>query len=247
MKVLVLGNSDTSGLFSGGKTWTAIVQERLAERLGLPVELRETRFSVLGDTAAAYAENKVREFDPDLVIFPVGTFPFTIGFVWKRVERLFGKRAGRWYKRIEDSFDAKTRAKGSFRDRLNRTARTAVRRTIGVQPLATQEETTEGFRRVVSALARVEDTQVVLVSYGQRGQHHYVPGGVERRQKFVSDVAAAANEHHFLFLDGSAAYEGIPREVATTTPDGFHQNQYGHDLLGAFVASQAVHALKARA
>ena len=246
MKVLVLGNSDTAGLFSGGKTWTAIARDGLAQRLGETVELAEVAFGVLGPTAPLYAEKKVREHDPDLVILPVATFSFTIGFVWKRVEGLFGRRAGRWYKRVEDSFDATTRAKGSVRDCLNNAARTIARRVIGTRPLATQQETTDAYRQVVAALARVEDTQVVLVAYGQRGKHNFGRGGPERRQAFMSAVASAARDQHVLFLDGKEAYEGVPREVPTTTPDGYHQNQYGHELLGQFVARGTLDALQAR-
>lgn len=121
-------------------------------------------------------------------------------------------------------------------------ARAGTRRIIGTQPLATRQETTDAFRRVIAAMARVEQTQVILVAYGQRGRHHSLGRNAEYRQQYVDDVAAAARDHHFSFLDGNAAYAGISRDVPTTTPDGFHQNQYGHEILGEFVARQIVEA-----
>ena len=247
MRVLVLGNSDTAGLFSGGKTWTAIVQTRLAELISEEIDLKEIPFSVLGQAAPGYAEKKVREVGPELVILPVGTYPWSIGFVWKRVERLLGKRAGRRYKRLEDSFDTGTRNRGALRQRANRSVRSVARRIIGTEPLATRQETTDAFRQVIAAIARVQNTQLVLVAYGQRGRHHFRGRNAEHRQQYVEEVGAAAREHHFTFLDAKAAYEGISPDVPTTTPDGFHQNQYGHELLGEFVARGAAEVLGARA
>ncbi|MGH2608515.1 MAG: hypothetical protein ACRDHF_05445 [Tepidiformaceae bacterium] len=245
MKILVLGNSDTAGVFSGGKTWSAIVADGLAERRDEPVELHEIGFSVLGPTAAPYAERKVRELEPELVILPVGTFAFTIGFVWKRVERLFGKRAGRRYKRLEDRFDASTRGRGTLRDGINRAGRATVRRLLGTQPLGTQREVTDGYARVITALARFEDAQVVLVAHAARGKHHHRRGALARRAVFLADVERAAQAHHFTWVNGDEAYAD-QADVDVKTRDGFHQNEMGHRLLGEHIVATMFAAQMAR-
>ncbi|MEX0784156.1 MAG: hypothetical protein WD557_16055 [Dehalococcoidia bacterium] len=244
MKLLVLGNSDTRGVFSGGQTWSQVVADGLAEHRGEPVEVREIGFTVLGPSAAPYAERKVREFEPDLVILPVGTFAFTIGFVWKRVARLFGTRAGRWYKRMEDSFDGATRAKGPARDSLNRGVRATVRRVVGTQPLGSQQEVTAGYRDVIATLARFESAQVVLVAHAARGQHHHRPGAMVRRAAFLADVERAGREHHFTWVNGDEAYAN-ESDADVKTRDGFHQSQAGHRLLGEHVLTRVLEGIQA--
>ena len=144
MKLLILGNSDTSGLFTTGQTWSQLLVQGLRDR-GIDVEFQESGFVVLSPASAAHAENKVRDFEPDLVILPVGTAMFTVGFVYKRVETFFGKRAARWYRRAEHGFDGKTRDRGSLRGRANAGARQAIRRMVGTQTMSTQAAVTDGF------------------------------------------------------------------------------------------------------
>ncbi|MEX0784157.1 MAG: hypothetical protein WD557_16060 [Dehalococcoidia bacterium] len=247
MKIQLLGNSDTSGAFFDGKTWAGHVRDGMSVTLSREVKWREVGFSALGPTAPAFAEKKVREWDPDIVILPVGTFPFSVTFVWKRVEQLFGKRAGRWYRNMENRFDNSTRARGSLPNRANSAGRSLVRRLVGTAPLATVEETAAAYGRTARALARIEDTQVILLAYGMRGQHNFAPGGPERRARFMALMADVARDHHLRLIDGQEAFTGIPREVPTTTPDGFHNNAYGHELLGAYILAQLLRTTAAPA
>lgn len=233
MKLLVLGNSDTSGMFTTGQTWTQMVAQGLRER-GDDVELRETGFVVLGPASAEHAERKVREFEPDLVLLPVGTAMFTVGFVWKRVETLFGKRAARWYKQAEDGFDGRTRAMGSVRDRANVVARKTLRRIVGTQTMSTEPAVTDGFRAVLDTLARIEATQVALIVIAPRGAHHHRPGAKERRRRFLDAVERAARDHHFTWIETDDAYAGVS-DLEMKNPDGMHQTPAGHRMLADYL------------
>ncbi len=135
MRALVLGNSDTAGVFSGGETWTQIVRATLQES-DPELVFTDVTFSPLGTQAPGVAAGLVRDHEADLVILPVGTFAFTTTFTALRVRRLLGRRAARLYKRAENRFDNSTRQRGAWRDRLNRTVRRTVRTVVGADPLA---------------------------------------------------------------------------------------------------------------
>lgn len=243
MKVLVLGNSDTSGMFRPGPTWTEMFADGLRERLATDVQLVNHGFTIVDPSSAAYAERRVREVEPDLVLLPFGTMAFTVGFVWKRVERLFGKRAGRWYRRLETSFDRTTREKGTVRDALYRAAKRAVHLTIGAQTISSRERVTAGVRAVVEALARVENVQVVLIAAASRGPQHEKPGARERRRQFLEDVKAAASERHFIFLDSDGAFPSAMGDLAVKNRDGLHQTPEAHRLTAEFLLDRVVPAL----
>ena len=236
MKVLVLGDSDSGSAIAGRGTWSAVLREQLETRLGQAVELTEMRLGPLSPTAATRAESRVRELEPDLVILPVSAYLFGMGFVWKRVERLFGKRAARWYRRLEASFESTTRARGNARERLNRIARVAIRSAVGVQPLATRDETRRAYVAVIEALTRVEDIHLLAFCYGSRTAYNRVPAVAAERRLFIADMAATAAAHRVPFLDGEDAFANVPLDVPVTTADGLHSNGLGHGILGDFIA-----------
>jgi hypothetical protein len=235
LKILLLGNSDTSGRFALGQTWPEIVAEGLAVRLGQPTDMRQVPFVVLNPGSAAYAEREVRAFEPDLVLLPVGTAMFTVGFVWKRVETLFGKRAARWFRRAEDRFDARTRDRGRRRGAANAAARKTLRRVIGTQTLSSQQQVTDGFRATIDTLARFEQAQVALIVTAPRGAHHHRPGAKERRRAFLHAVEASATNHHFAWIETDRAYDGVTSDAEMKNQDGLHQTPAGHQMLGNFL------------
>lgn len=246
MRVLVLGNSDTSGRFRPGPTWATMVADGLRQRLDADVELVNHGLTIVDSASAAYAERRVREVEPDLVLLPFGTMAFTVPFVWKRVERFLGKRAGRRYRRFEASFERTTREKGRARDAFYRGAKRAVHLTIGAEPLSTRERVTDGARAVIDALARVENTQVVLLAAASRGPQHDRPGARQRRRAFLDDVRAAALERHFLFLDSDDAFTADMSDLDVKNRDGLHQTPEAHRITADFVLAHIGSSVGAR-
>ena len=235
MKILVLGNSDTSGKFRPGPTWTQMVADGLRERLDSGVELVNHPFTIIDASSAAYAERRVREAEPDLVLLPFGTMTFSVPFVWKRVERRLGKRAGQWYRKAEASFDRGVREKGRLRDTIYRAAKRAAHLALGAEPLSTRERVTEGMRALIDAVARVENTQVVLIAAVSRGPQHEKPGARERRRAFLEEVRRAAGDRHFVFLDSDDAFPAEMTDLDVKNRDGLHQTSEAHRLLADFV------------
>lgn len=238
MKLLVLGNSDTAGLHIGEDPWTRVAANRLSEHLGQPVDLEEVRFTVDTPTAPAYGEKKVRDARPDLIILPVGTFQFTVGFVWVRVRNLFGERAGNWYRRLELGFDDKTLRRGRLRDALNQTIRKVSRVVPGTAPLRTRQQLTDDYVAVLHALSRVEDAQVACVTYPGRSRFTRQGKHTADRQRFLADVEAVARAHHFAWVTSKEAFDSAVGELNTSSRDGYHLNEAGHRVLGAHLASE---------
>ncbi len=246
VKILVLGNSDTEGLMSGGKTWTAVARDSIEDALGEPVTLHETRFFLSAAGAPEFAERKVREAQAELVILPVGTFSFTVGFVWVRVRDLFGERAGARYRRWEEAFDVKTLHRGPALSALNRAGRALTRTLIGTCPLTTREQLTRDYAEALRGLSRVEDVQVALVAYPGRGKYTTRGKAPAQRCLFLAAVRAEAQERHHLWVDSSEEFEARAKDVPTSTPDGFHLNEAGHRVLGSIVADAVLGAVKTR-
>src|SRR6185436_9071833 len=85
--ILVLGNSDTRGDFAAGETWPGVAAAIVQAATGEPANVTERGYSATRPEAAAFAEASARELRPDIVVIPLGTFAFTVGFTWVRVER----------------------------------------------------------------------------------------------------------------------------------------------------------------
>ncbi len=240
MKVLLLGNSDTAGLYTPGDAWPALVSSAIESRIGEPVTWEETRFSVLFDNAPRLAEDRVREADPDIVILPVVSFQMNVAFVWPRIRRLFGQRAGRRWRRWEERFDTRTRDKGRVSKAMNRAARAITRRLIGTEPITNREQLTGHYLDVIRTLSRVEDTQFMLLPYPGTGRWASKPRAAAERRQLMTDVRAAGEAHRFLFVDASTTAQALPDGAALFSADGFHLSPAGHD----FMAGQLTGALE---
>ncbi|MCC6386118.1 MAG: SGNH/GDSL hydrolase family protein [Dehalococcoidia bacterium] len=239
MKVLVLGNSDTAGLFSAGERWPSVMAAGLRVRSGDDVTLFERGFWALDATAPAKAVERAQECDADVVVLPLGSFAFTVGFVWVRVRRLFGERAGRRFRAAERGFDDRTRQRGGVRTWTNGIARRAARRLIGVEALHTARETAEAYVAVLRALSRLEAVDVMLVEYPAERGPGVVGGDIaNRRREFMAAVRTAADAHRYPLLP-CADTLGEGNEFVT--PDGYHLSSAGHARLGTAVA-EAIHA-----
>ncbi len=235
MKVLVLGNSDTEGVFSGGETWTQVLRQRLSTPDAANVT--EVRFSPNGARAAAFAERTAREFEAEVVILPVGTFAFTVGFVWVRVGSLFGARAARWYRRFEGGFDRRTRTPGAKSSGVNRLGRRTARALLGVQPMIDAKSLAESYCEVIRSLARIEQTRVVIVVYPPEEGPYLIKGNLaEKRSRFLAAIEFKSAMHHYQVIKAEDVFSPRDGDEPTTTPDGFHLNAKGHLLLGEAVA-----------
>ena len=236
MKVLALGNSDSRGAHITGPIWSEVARAQLEAELSEAVSFENIPYSVIGATAISYAERKLAEFEPDIVVLPVASYQFTAGFTWVRVQRLFGAKAGRWYRNLEERFEKQTRGKGSLGDGLNRIARVTLRRLIGTEPMATRQQVTDAYGELIRALSRHEDLGVVLVTYPGRGAHAKSRKAKRERAIFFPEVEAMATRHHFPWVNGETVFDAAAPGDVIHSVEGLHFNDYGHQILGAAVA-----------
>ncbi|MEP7214674.1 MAG: SGNH/GDSL hydrolase family protein [Anaerolineaceae bacterium] len=251
MKILVLGNSDTAGMFAGASTWPRVAAELVYGQGVAVTEFNDVSFSAVGALGAAFAERKVRELEPDLVILPIGTWPYSVGFVWVQVRERFGVRAAKLYQRLERSFETRTGSGGGSpspsKSTINRAGRRFARTLIGARPLTTQEELTENYRQILRAIARIEAVEVLLVDYpaetGPLAKKKLSTPA--RRTRFLADIREEAEAHHYRLLVADDAFAAHP-EGSLITPDGFHLNEAGHRVLGDAAAAVIMEGAAAR-
>ncbi len=229
MKILVLGDSDTSGRFSGGITWPELLEANLNRAGHGSVSVSKVGLSVVGGSAHTYAEKKVREFDPDVVVLALGTFGFTAKMTWLRVQQLFGKRAGAWYRSAEENFDRRTRDSTGTISPLNGLARKAIRRALPGKTFSTREEVTERYREVFRSLGRFEDKQILVMRYPNTTVYPKRSKMPAERRRFVADMKAAAEKHHYEWIETESAFASADADGLKS--DSVHFNSDGHVLL----------------
>lgn len=228
MEILVLGDSNTEGTGSAGIGWPDLLKASLEERLGQPVTLRSTRLWVVGPDAAEVAAKRIEQSHPDIVILAVGAYAFTAKYVYLRMKHLFGDRASNWYKSMEVGFDQRT---GGARSggRVNRFARSAIRRTIGTAPFASRKNVTEGYRAVFSTLARSESIEVIAMTYPGRASHALSDEAKKERALFFPEIRKAAESHRFGWVDGADMFAGVAKVEGLYT-DGLHFDDGGQAI-----------------
>jgi len=225
MHILTFGDSSATGEFSGGTSWPDLLQAKLEAAGRGPLKVTKARLSVVGGSAAEYAEKKVGETSPDVVIITLGTFAFTAPFTWLRVQQLFGKRAGAWFRAIEENFDKRTRDETGTISPLNKFARRVLVKVLPGKTFSTREQTTERYREVFRALARFEDTQVLIMRYPGLTQYPKGSKMPAQRERFLADMKAAADTHRYAWIETKAAFGDADANAVHS--DAVHLNTMG--------------------
>lgn len=234
MNILVLGDSDSSGEHTGGTSWVQMLEAELRQ-CGLEANVRSISFSAVPLNAPNYAERRVAELKPDVVVVMVGAWGFTYTMVQLQVEALFGKRVKGWYVWLEHRFDSGTRAPGDVPPLLNRLARKSVRRVIGARAQIGRKELTERYREVFRRLAPFEDTDVIAMTYQGIGAHVLAGDMPAQRLRFFADLQRAAEGHHYGWVHEPELFADLAnwRDYAI---DELHFNVLGHKRILGTIA-----------
>ena len=229
MNILVLGDSDSAGEHTGGTSWVQLLESEL-RRGGVQAHIRSIGFSAVPASAPDYAERRIRELKPQVVIVMAGAWGFTYTMVQLQVEALFGKRVKDWYVWLEHRFESRTRTPGAEPPRLNRLARKAVRRIIGARAQISREQLTEHYREVFRRLARFEDTDVVVMTYQGIGDHAQAGNMPAQRLLFFADLQRAAEGHHYGWVHEPGLFDDLPNWHDYAI-DELHFNMLGHERI----------------
>ncbi len=237
MKILLLGNSDTAGQMIQGETWPGLIRSGLESAARAPVALEQKRLAPYGPRAAGLVSEAVEASQPDVVLLPLVTYAFAVGYVSLRVRQRFGERAYRWYLRAEDAMQRRTSGKGGPVGAVNSWTQRLARKVIGVAPHAAVEEVTDTYLEIFRRLSRLEDIQVVAVSYPAFSEalQRLNPGMMTTTRQCESILREAAAGHRFLWADGQTALEAADATVTGVAPDGSHLSVLGHCLYAEMV------------
>lgn len=170
MRIAVLGNSDTSGLFlaAGEKSWPVLLRERLPESLGEDVAVDSWRWAPFNPDAVDRALGLVDRADPDIVILTLASFWCTVGTVRAGVDRRFGKRAGRLYGRAEAAYRSRFERHGPPGTAANGLGRRVSRRLLGAATYMSLDAFIATYAELIRALSQREHLLVLVL-----GDHHF--------------------------------------------------------------------------
>lgn len=248
MKLLILGESDSKGWGLGDRTlaWGNRLPGDIERRFGVEVDATHASFYTHATSSLAYLEKLLAEGPFDIVVFSTTTIGFTLLSVDNRVRRFFGKSAGDFVKRRVDNFDRRTRKgadEGPLR-RANRLIHTIARNTIGQDPMASYAQVLSNHLQVVARLARLEDTDVIVLGCTDHGGR--LAQRVRKTQPQVETFRAAIREEtlrrRLAYVDRQAlSLAGRDRDGEFI--DGLHKGPAFHERIAkAIVAAMKVPA-----
>ncbi len=209
------------------------------------MKLEQATFIPTGERAPGFALRKVAEGKPDLVAMPIGAWLFNTPFVWLRVQRFFGQRAGRWFRGVEQAVDGATYERGRVRAWVNRALRGTAHRILGGEPITTWEESAACFEETFKLLAREEEVDLAAVPYPQRRNIYSDPKQVETRHLFMDAVRASAEARRYQWVGTDEAYKG-EAVSGDMQADGLHVSRERHEVLGELVAGVYLESLRKR-
>ena len=107
------------------------------------------------------------------------------------------------------------------------------RRTVGTASYFPPEMTVETWIDVLDRLAREEQVDTIVMSSTYYGPNFQAGKPNARRVlNLLNETArAAAERHHFRWLDAEAAMEAAGGAAQLYQPDGVHRLPAGHDAL----------------
>jgi hypothetical protein len=246
MKLLILGESDSKGggLEDPSLAWGELIPVELERRFGIPVECTHVRFYAHSPNCLSYLEAVLDQGPFDVVLFSLTTIGFTFISVENRVRRLLGRRAGDWVKKRMATFDGKARQPGKHPVRLKVRfgMHEFAHKFIGQEGAASYSTVLKNHRRIVARLARLEDTDILLL--GPTNHGGVLAEWTRKLQPSVDAFRGAMREEaenrRFLWLDRQElSLQSADRDAEFT--DGVHKGIGFHrriaetavDMLGA--------------
>ena len=245
VRVLLLGNSNDSGQwFEGGRKRHEIVQDRMSEIYGEPVEVI-SRNVWPREGIADTVEGWIARYDPDVVYLTMLAYWFQYKSVPLRVKRLFGRfgeRAGEAGFRLAES------PRWAY-NRVFRAVRGVLQASIGGDAPFTEDEVVTRVSEVIARGIRHEG--VVFAIQGADGRTAYSKSKRGRRKDEAKRlrVHRAMQEfceaHHVTYENSEIpAWASDPELAKNRVGDGLHANAQWHAHSAELIARTIQHALQ---
>jgi hypothetical protein len=205
----------------------AAMQAPLARAIGEPVEVTARPVWPTPDLPKV-VDRWMAEIQPELVVFPIGSFWFLYESTPVRVERRLG-RPGRWVNRASQKLAAK---KWLAHNRPFQWLRRRTQRTLGGDSWFAPEEVIATAKEVIRTILRYEGSYLVV--FCPSGGDRWAPdeGALARfaRKRDLVDraISAFCAEHHIEYWDEARiAPERDPRPPSLQG-DQLHLDRGGH-------------------
>lgn len=240
MRIAVLGNSDTSGLFLAlrEKPWPSLLREQVGESLGEPLVVDSWRWVPARPDAVERALALVEDAQPDIAILPLASFWCAFGTVRARVDRRLGKRAGRLYGRAERAFTRRIERRRPPSATTSGFGRRFGRRFIGTETYMSLDQFIAVFSNLIRALSQQEELQVLVL-----GDHHF---NIRIRDKIAAIEPAIARskaaiqplvaERELQWGDLEEAISAGGRREEMISWDGVHMTAEAHERVATALA-----------
>lgn len=250
MKVLVLGDSATlgKGITNQAERWPLLLPAEVERLSGEPCEVVDSTFYAANSEAPAYAASRAAQAKPDIIVLIVGAYGFRLRSVHAKVQRRFGKRAGRFVRWVEEKSEGTggITVQPRWRQRAFSGGRALAHRLIGTEPLTTPEEAYAIYKNTFSLLARQEGVRIITARYSRPdalvgnapgGSTQWVnqlsqdPGLAKTTTEFNRLIDAEISARHF-----DQAFYSDYQQRLERPHDGLRIDGQGHRLWAVMIA-----------
>lgn len=232
MRISVLGNSDTSGMFlaAGDQPWPALLAQQLPESLDEEVVVDSWRWAPFNPDAVSRALGLIDKAEPDIVVVTLASFWCTVGTVRAGIDRRLGKRAGRLYGRAEVTFRQRFERHGPPGTAANGLGRRTARRLLGASTYMSLDAFIAVYGELVRELSQRESLQVLVC-----GDHHFnerlrgrVRAIAPRIERIEAAIRPLVRERKLDWGDLEEAISGGARREEMISFDGVHMTAEAH-------------------
>lgn len=246
MRLLILGESDSTGLVleDPSVAWGNRASTELEGRSGDTLETTHVRFFSWVATAESYLEKLLADGPFDTVVLSTTKVGFTTFTVDNRIREILGNRAGSLFQNAVAGVDRRTlwRQPPGWKRTVNQAGHRVARRVIGLGPVATSEAVTNGYLQTMKALARLEDTLVVVVLAPQVPSSTLLrhPKLGEVVEQFRTAMRGEALRRRFSVVDPMEVMPPPGAERDRLFIDDVHKTPELHEMLAAAVVKAVI-------
>lgn len=233
MKILLIGNSNDTGAWFGGRKSHEILHDNLVEQFGEPIEI-VVKALWPNERAVSRLSDWLEEYQPDLIHLAVNPFWYSYESVPIRMKRVFGKKVGTTVSNAGLSLARKRRL---AHNAVFRTIRRWGQRTVGGDTYFTTAQVVDCISDCVRFCVRNEGIILILrVEDGYKDSTMSARQNARkerRRLEVHSALKPLCDQLHVIYSGGGTAVQKTGRDAVNSDSfrvgDGLHSNTLGHE------------------
>lgn len=247
MRLLILGESGSKGLAlpDPSRSWGNRLPDVIADGIGEPVDTVHIRYYPWGKGYQPYLERTLEQGPFDVVILSITKVGFSMYTADNRIRQVFGDRVGDWFKDRIKQADQKTlwyRDDGVIR-RVNQKVHAVGAKVIGQAPGNSMQTVAAGYISTMTRLARLEDTQVVILNSAKVSNAfaNKRPKLRALTAEYRALIRAEATRRHFDVVEREDVLEQFGGETEENfIQDGLHRGDETQPALAEALAAPII-------